>query len=90
MAALAALVEVSGPERATALNEFYDKYKSEPLVVLKWLGLQVTTPCYCRYCQCYCRHYCSPCCVPCLSWGCVARRGHVLGLPAFAVGYSDW
>jgi hypothetical protein len=39
--ALSALVELSGPERETALAEFYERWKGEPLVVLKWLGLQV-------------------------------------------------
>ena len=34
-------VELSGPERETALAAFYDKFKDEPLVLLKWLGLQV-------------------------------------------------
>lgn len=41
VAALAALVELHDPARDTALAEFYEKWKSEPLVILKWLGLQV-------------------------------------------------
>lgn len=40
IAALAALVEVPGPERQAALDAFYQQWKHEPLVILKWLGLQ--------------------------------------------------
>ncbi|KAG1656781.1 hypothetical protein FOA52_007829 [Chlamydomonas sp. UWO 241] len=40
IAALSALVELKGPERATALDAFYGRWKAEPLVLLKWLGLQ--------------------------------------------------
>lgn len=40
IAALSALVEVKGPERQQALDEFYQRWKDDPLVVLKWLGLQ--------------------------------------------------
>ncbi|GFR41652.1 hypothetical protein Agub_g2389 [Astrephomene gubernaculifera] len=43
IAALGCLVELAGPERDTALAAFYDKYRSEPLVLLKWLGLQATS-----------------------------------------------
>eukprot|EP00983_Pelagomonas_calceolata_P070788 1150931-Pelagomonas_calceolata.AAC.2 len=39
--ALGALVEVPCEARNTALSEFFEKWKSEPLVILKWLGLQV-------------------------------------------------
>lgn len=39
MAALAALNDVDGEARDTALAEFYEQYKDEPLVVLKWLAL---------------------------------------------------
>ena len=35
-----ALVELKGPERQQALDAFYSRWQSEPLVVLKWLGLQ--------------------------------------------------
>ena len=38
--ALSALVEVKGPERQQALDDFYSRWKNDPLVVLKWLGLQ--------------------------------------------------
>ncbi len=31
----------TGKERDTALKEFFEKWKSEPLVLLKWIGLQV-------------------------------------------------
>ncbi|KAG2426656.1 hypothetical protein HXX76_012967 [Chlamydomonas incerta] len=40
ISALGSLVELSGPEREAALASFYDKFKDEPLVLLKWLGLQ--------------------------------------------------
>lgn len=43
MAALGALVEVQGPERQQALDAFYSKWEKEPLVVLKWLGLQAAS-----------------------------------------------
>ena len=41
IAALSALVDVSGAARDTALAEFYEQWKHEPLVMLKWLGIQV-------------------------------------------------
>ncbi|MEW5309288.1 MAG: hypothetical protein WDW38_001184 [Sanguina aurantia] len=40
IAALSTLVEISGPERDLALGEFFTRWQSEPLVILKWLGLQ--------------------------------------------------
>ncbi|GLI71085.1 hypothetical protein VaNZ11_016002 [Volvox africanus] len=43
IAALSCLVELAGPDRDTALAAFYDKFKDEPLVLLKWLGLQATS-----------------------------------------------
>lgn len=43
MAALSALVDVPGSERQQALDSFYEKWKSEPLVVLKWLTLQASS-----------------------------------------------
>jgi hypothetical protein len=30
-----------GEARLTALKEFYDKWQKEPLVILKWLSIQV-------------------------------------------------
>jgi len=42
--ALGALVEVPGPARDIALGEFFEKWRSEPLVILKWLSLQVCRP----------------------------------------------
>ena len=39
-AAVAALVDADTPERAVALAEFYEAFKDEPLVLLKWLALQ--------------------------------------------------
>jgi aminopeptidase N len=44
MAALATLVLHDGPERATALTDFYRRYSDNALVVDKWFALQATTP----------------------------------------------
>jgi aminopeptidase N len=44
LAALALLAHRDCPERAPALDAFYRKWKDEPLVVDKWLGVQSTTP----------------------------------------------
>jgi aminopeptidase N len=44
LAALALLAHRDCPERAPALDAFYRKWKDEPLVVDKWLGVQATTP----------------------------------------------
>ena len=43
IAALAALSDHDCKERGVALGEFYDKWKDEPLVVLKWLSLQASS-----------------------------------------------
>eukprot|EP00884_Botryococcus_braunii_P010598 jgi/Botrbrau1/1953/Bobra.0005s0045.1 len=43
VAALTALLDLPGPERETALSEFYEEWKEEPLVVLKWLQLVATS-----------------------------------------------
>ncbi|KAK9846623.1 hypothetical protein WJX81_007796 [Elliptochloris bilobata] len=40
IAALAALIDHPGAERDTALQEFYEAWKGEPLVLLKWIGIQ--------------------------------------------------
>jgi len=40
MGALQALNNYAGPERAQVLQQFYQKWQSEPLVVNKWLSLQ--------------------------------------------------
>src|SRR2546421_2901693 len=40
MAALAALAQLDCPERDKALEEFYARWKDEPLVVDKWLAVQ--------------------------------------------------
>lgn len=32
----------AGPERDTALEEFYKQWKDDSLVMLKWIGLQVS------------------------------------------------
>ncbi len=43
MAALRLLVDVAGPERQAALDDFYDRYRDDPLVVDKWLSLQAVS-----------------------------------------------
>ena len=43
MAALAALANYDCPERPGALDRFYAKWKGEPLVVDKWLGVQAAS-----------------------------------------------
>jgi len=43
MAALAALANCECRERTVALDRFYAKWKAEPLVVDKWLGVQATS-----------------------------------------------
>ncbi len=43
MAALAALANLDCPEREKALDEFYGKWKDEPLVVDKWLAVQASS-----------------------------------------------
>src|SRR5207342_2460890 len=43
MAALAVLANIDRPERTSALDAFYAKWSSEPLVVDKWLGVQATS-----------------------------------------------
>ena len=44
MAALKALVDHDAPEAKAALARFYDLWKSDPLVVDKWLSLQAMAP----------------------------------------------
>lgn len=41
--ALTSLANCDCPERQTALDAFYDKWKEEPLVVDKWLGVQAAS-----------------------------------------------
>jgi aminopeptidase N len=43
MAALAALNDVEGKERQDALAEFYKQWQEEPLVILKWIGIQAVS-----------------------------------------------
>ncbi len=43
MAALSALTNYPGPEREESLDDFYTKWKSDPLVMDKWLTLQATS-----------------------------------------------
>ncbi|KAK9814410.1 hypothetical protein WJX72_005522 [[Myrmecia] bisecta] len=40
VAALASLADMEGEERETAMSEFYESWRDEPLVLLKWLALQ--------------------------------------------------
>ena len=41
----------AGAERETALKEFYDAWKGEPLVLLKWISIQVRGVAGCIACQ---------------------------------------
>jgi aminopeptidase N len=43
MAALVSLANNECPQREQALNEFYEKWKNDSLVVDKWLGIQATS-----------------------------------------------
>jgi aminopeptidase N len=43
LAAFCLLANCDCPERARALDAFYNKWKTEPLVVDKWLAVQATT-----------------------------------------------
>src|SRR5690606_18638871 len=43
IAALSALANIDAPERQTALDHFYAKWKDEALVVDKWLAVQATS-----------------------------------------------
>jgi aminopeptidase N len=43
IAALSVLANTDCPERVTALERFYEKWKGEPLVVDKWLAVQATS-----------------------------------------------
>jgi aminopeptidase N len=44
MAALSTLSLHDAPQRASALDEFYRRYASDPLVIDKWLSLQAVIP----------------------------------------------
>jgi len=44
MAALSTLAQHDKPERATALDDFYQRYGHDPLIVDKWLSLQAMIP----------------------------------------------
>jgi aminopeptidase N len=44
MAALSALAPHAIPERQAALDDFYRRYESNPLVIDKWFALQATIP----------------------------------------------
>jgi aminopeptidase N len=43
IAALACLVNVEGPDRSAALEDFYRRFAAEPLVVDKWFGIQASS-----------------------------------------------
>ena len=40
LAALGVLVDIEGPERAAALQQFYQRWEADPLVIDKWFALQ--------------------------------------------------
>jgi len=44
LAALRALAATPSPERDQALEQFYDAWHSEPLIIDKWLAVQATSP----------------------------------------------
>ena len=44
MAALSTLNRHAGPERSAALDDFYDRYRHDPLIVDKWFALQASAP----------------------------------------------
>jgi aminopeptidase N len=44
MAALATLSLHDMPERAAALEDFYQRYRNDPLIIDKWFSLQAMTP----------------------------------------------
>ena len=44
MAALSTLSLHDVPERTAALDDFYERYSDDPLIVDKWFALQATIP----------------------------------------------
>lgn len=44
LGAIDALNRIGGPTRETAMQEFYAKWKQEPLVMNKWLAIQAISP----------------------------------------------
>jgi aminopeptidase N len=44
MAALATLSLHEGPERTLAFDDFYQRYRDDPLIIDKWFVLQAMTP----------------------------------------------
>ena len=44
MAALSTLSLCDVPERAAALDNFYERYRTDPLIIDKWFTLQATIP----------------------------------------------
>jgi aminopeptidase N len=43
IAGLAALTRMDSPKRQAALDHFYDRFKNDPLVLDKWMGLQASS-----------------------------------------------
>ena len=41
--ALSVLVSLDGPEREQALQDFYDRFEKDPLVIDKWFALQASS-----------------------------------------------
>ncbi len=44
IAGLAALTRMAAPRREAAFQHFHDRFKSDPLVIDKWMGLQAMSP----------------------------------------------
>jgi len=44
MAALSTLSLHAGPERTAAFDDFYRRYRDDPLIIDKWFALQAMTP----------------------------------------------
>jgi aminopeptidase N len=44
MAALETLAQIDRPERAAAIEDFYNRYSDDPLIIDKWLALQAAIP----------------------------------------------
>ena len=44
IAGLAQLTRMASPKREAAFNHFHDRFKNDPLVIDKWMGLQAMSP----------------------------------------------
>lgn len=58
----------AGAERETALKEFYEAWKGEPLVLLKWISIQARRPPACPAWDSELR-WCPERCIPTLLCG---------------------